>query len=345
MRSTQNYQPTYEEWLKFVSQYWPAELKTRVAAASLVPRLLETQDKFLAVLSLCDKDPFGWQEILNHTNLGGNFFLKHLMVLADVGSELLQRLASNFPFSRVIEFEWRGKSVSYEFELIHRINTKLTNKKLEVHDLSQPRPLTPLQKDAAVILLYGGLLLDIPEEFEWLRTRCVIGEILGNPSKAEQFVKQRYIIVSRITQGSDSNALGQSFQNYIQEYLEKHLGDRWIFVKNGTIPYSSGNEERDSDRFDIVAKLRPDGSYCGIEISFQVTTNSVIERKANQAPQRYSLAKQQGHWIAYVIDGAGNIQRSSAVKKILAHSDCTVTLKTLDKLVHFLQEVSDGTLE
>lgn len=65
---------------------------------SIVPRLLETQDKFLSILVLSDKDPLAWEKILAHTSLGGNLFLKHLMVLADVGSELLQRLSANFPY-------------------------------------------------------------------------------------------------------------------------------------------------------------------------------------------------------------------------------------------------------
>ena len=59
-------------------------------------------------------------------------------------------------------------------------------------------------------------------------------------------------------------------------------------------------------------------------MSFQVTTNSTIERKANEAENRYRDMHSAGHLVAYVVDGAGNFQRSSAVTKICDNSDCTV---------------------
>lgn len=49
-----------------------------------------------------------------------------------------------------------------------------------------------------------------------------------------------------------------------------------------------------------------------------------IERKAGQAADRKSILNAEGHKIAYVIDGAGNFQRSSAISTICQHSDCTV---------------------
>ncbi|MCV5690604.1 hypothetical protein OFN32_40980, partial [Escherichia coli] len=62
----------------------------------------------------------------------------------------------------------------------------------------------------------------------------------------------------------------------------------------------------------------------GIEISFQVTTNSTIEGKAGLAKSRRDLLNSRGHKIAYVIDGSGNFQHSNAIKTIINHSDMTV---------------------
>ena len=84
--------------------------------------------------------------------------------------------------------------------------------------------------------------------------------------------------------------------------------------------------DRTSLAVDIVAKS-PKRKYCGIEVSFQVTTNSTIERKAGQAKARYHLLHKHQHFIAYVIDGAGNFDRQSALKTICQYSDCTVTMK------------------
>jgi hypothetical protein len=79
--------------------------------------------------------------------------------------------------------------------------------------------------------------------------------------------------------------------------------------------------------------------YVGIEISFQVTTNSVIERKAGLAKSRQDLMHAAGHKIAYVIDGSGNFQRRNAVQTILSFCDCAVNFSEagLNKLAKFIQ--------
>ena len=80
--------------------------------------------------------------------------------------------------------------------------------------------------------------------------------------------------------------------------------------------------------------------YVGIEISFQVTTNSTIERKAGQAWARYNAVEESGNYIAYIIDGAGNFQRESALTSICQHSHCTVayTDEEFDVLLEFIRE-------
>jgi hypothetical protein len=81
-------------------------------------------------------------------------------------------------------------------------------------------------------------------------------------------------------------------------------------------------------------------AYVAIEVSFQVTTNSVIERKAGQARARYEQVTRAGHKIAYVLDGSGNFQRDAALRVICAHSHCTVAFSRseLDVLSQFLSE-------
>ncbi len=82
--------------------------------------------------------------------------------------------------------------------------------------------------------------------------------------------------------------------------------------------------------FDIVVERA--NKKVGIEVSFQVTTNSTIERKAGQAADRQMLMHKDGYQIAYVLDGAGNFQRSSAISRICTYSDCTVAY-TLSEFV------------
>jgi len=76
-------------------------------------------------------------------------------------------------------------------------------------------------------------------------------------------------------------------------------------------------------------------------VSFQFTTNSTIERKSGQAEARQRLLRAKGHRIAYVIDGAGNFERSSAIATIAAHCDEIVTFKDdeLDRLAEYLRRL------
>lgn len=80
--------------------------------------------------------------------------------------------------------------------------------------------------------------------------------------------------------------------------------------------------------------------YLAIEVSFQVTTNSTIERKSGQAKTRYEQIEQAGHRIAYVLDGAGNFQRETALRVICSYSHCTVAFShsELDILCNFIRE-------
>jgi hypothetical protein len=109
----------------------------------------------------------------------------------------------------------------------------------------------------------------------------------------------------------------------VLDKLQNQLGKGWLLKRDGKIPGISHNDQ-DLTTFDVVA-TSPSNKYFAIEVSFQVTTNSVIERKAGQARARYDLLHQHKHKICYVIDGAGNINiRKNAVSTLCQYSDCTV---------------------
>jgi hypothetical protein len=74
--------------------WWPDEILGREAHASIIPRLINTQDRFISLLHVADSSPYAWKEILPQTSdLPGNLFLKHLIVLSDLGGEPLKRLS------------------------------------------------------------------------------------------------------------------------------------------------------------------------------------------------------------------------------------------------------------
>lgn len=319
-------------------KFWPEKIAELERNSSIIPKLIETQDKFISLLNIADAEPFAWKNaLITSKQLSANLFLKHLIVLSDVGGEKLMRFKKELPniFNYdTMEFVWNEKTYTYKFQTLSGKKTwNNTHLMVDGVGLATPQKLTPVMEDIINLLLFGGAVTTdaIPVEIE---EKCIIGTLIGHKRELDTFVRQRYIWVSRITGGATANSLGNLAQKYVIDYLEEKL-PKWNFKKKQIEKISQN--KRTLLSYDIVA-ASPKGNYCAIEISFQVTTNSTIERKAGQAQGRQKQLSKHGHKIAYIIDGAGNFERSSALKAICQFSDCTVTFKDseLDKLVKFL---------
>ncbi len=322
--------------------WWPAFLSTMETNASIIPALLRTQDEFVALLKLSGKSPFTIFDVLASAGLSGNLLLKHLVVLSDIGGENLQRMNSQFAalFPKdaktgkdYFKFVWKEKEYRYDFQVLPV--TSLSNNKLGIDGLNliKEMPLSELHKDVAAILLFGSTYTN-DEIAEKTFAKCEVGTLLGSPDEIDRYIDQRYIWISRITGGAQANTLGQNAQTFVADTLRTRLGSDYNVTRNGRIDVHT-----ERIPFDVV--VEKNGKYVGIEVSFQVTTNSTIERKANEAENRYNLMHNLGFSIAYIIDGAGNFQRSSAITKICTHSDCTVayTEPELEVLAEFIEGV------
>ena len=320
--------------------FWPVEIAQKEKEASIIPLLLETQDSFISLLHIADKSPTSWKEVLPSTkSLYPNLFLKHLMILTDIGGEKTKRFKTELPVifeGNTFNYVWKEHEYNYNFQTF---NTEGDWSNLNLHvegkTIFTPRSLSREMEDIIMLLMFGGSCLNValPQE---ILDKCMIGTLLGNKKELDTFVRQRYIWVSRITGGATANAMGYLLEQYVKEELKDHLND-WDFSKK-SIPGISQNEGRTNTSFDIVAES-PKGKFCAIELSFQVTTNSTIERKAGQAQARQKVLHRKGHHIAYVIDGAGNFERRSALLTICRYSDSTITFKDseIEKLAEFLK--------
>lgn len=313
--------------------FWPREIIEREASVSILPLLLKTQDKFISILKLSDSTPDSWKKIVDVSDeIKGNLFLKHLMVLSDLGGEALNKLPplkSYFKDGKM-NYVWRERNYEYQFKVIQQ-HVSLTNSALRADGkrLLEGYALEPKMEDVIMLLLHGASSIGdtLPDD---VKNKCVIGSLIGEPDELEKFVKQNYIRISRQLGGATSNALGQIAQDFVIDTLKVKLSKKWCFQRNGRLPGVSHTGGKTETTFDIVA-MSPNKKYFGIEVSFQFTTNSVIERKAGQAQARKEMVHEAGHWICYVIDGAGNINvREAAVSTICDNSDCTVALSSTE---------------
>ena len=312
------------------------------ASASIIPTLIRTQEEFVSLLKLSGKTPYAIFDVLASAGLPGNLLLKHLVVLSDIGGESLQRIGSQFAslFPKddstgryYFEFVWKEQQYRYDFEALPVASLTNTRLGIDGPNLLKDIPLSPLHKDVAALLLFGSTYVN-EEIAETTFAKCEVGTLLGLPEEIDRYVDQRYIWVSRITGGAQANTLGQKAQTFVVDTLKERLGSEYKVTRNGKIDVGSEHFP-----FDVVVEKNE--KYVGIEVSFQVTTNSTIERKANEAENRLNLMHRAGYKIAYIIDGAGNFQRSSAISKICSHSDCTVayTEPEIDVLAEFIEGV------
>jgi len=321
------YNRTFEELEKKAIKWWPKELEATVAEASVIPKLIATQEQFISILRLSGDSPNQVFDVLVASTMPVNLFLKHLIILADYGGELIKRLGREFtqvfPINQatnrhVMRYIFRAKQQIYDFKSLP-VNG-LGNTRLHIDGLSIIKTfnLTPLYQDMIMILLHGAT-----SEAAHLASleRCEIGVLLGDNDAIDKYVKEKYLHVSRITMGANANSLGQIAQTYVYNILINKLPNEYKITRNGLI-YLSGYDKQGGMPFDVV--VEKNGKKIGVEVTFQVTTNSVIERKSGQAENRLNLMHDSGYYIAYVIDGAGNFQRSTAVSTICHFSDCTV---------------------
>lgn len=341
--NTSQYKRNISELENLATKWWPEELKEKEETVSIIPTLLKTQDRFLSVLRLCDKHPEQIFDLIKAAKFPSNLFIKHLVILADYGGEPIKKLNANFEsvFPRknqqgrsVMNFIWQQKEHEYTFNALP-IDANLDNKKLGIDgkSLTQEKEIDDLEKDIIMILLYGAS----SEANSGGLEKCEIGSLLGTYEELDKYVKQKYIIVSRITGGATANDLGQIAQSIVVDFLKEDLGEDYKVTNNRSISLD-GYDKKDGMPFDVV--VEKNDQFVGIEVSFQVTTNSTIERKSGQAANRQELMHKQNYKIAYVIDGAGNFERSSAISTICKYSDCTVayTKEEFRVLAEFIRD-------
>lgn len=319
-------------------KWWPEDLLKLNANISTLPKLIKTQRDFLYILSLSKNSPTQVIDLLIATQFPANIFVKHLCVLSDYGGEPLQRLGRSFDDifpNKSLEYVWNGKKHIYHFKGLPLKGLGNTKLKIDGNGLNFDEPLNDVYEDIIILLLHGSTSTVAHEA---ALDKCEIGVLLGKEEQLENFIDQRYIVVSRITGGATSNTLGQLTQQNVVRILNQQLGHDFDIISNGTI-YLAGYDKASGMPFDVVVKKNNAEKKLGIEISFQVTTNSTIERKAGQAAERQNLMHNNRHKIAYIIDGAGNFQRASAVSTICKHSDCTIAYSNdeLNVLVEWIK--------
>ena len=346
--SDDKYIRTIEDLEKLACNWWPVEVRQEAQKMSILQLLLDTQEKFISILKLADKNkPEKLFELLDAASFDYHLFLKHLVLLTDLGAEQLQRInkvfISLFP-AKTLTYKLGRRDVAYKFVALPTKGS-LNNSKLKIDTLEHLKSSNynkALCKDLIMMLIYGAASSD--RRTRSVLYKCTCSDYLGDDVQIEDYVRKNYIRVSKIIAGKVSNDLGNKAQEYALNYLASKLGHNYRLQSNGKLPDVSENDGKTWATFDILVDRIDDNSrfkkYVGVEVSFQETSNSVIERKATLAHNRFVQVVTKRCFVAYIIDGVGNFSRRSAVRTLCDNSHCTVayTPEEFAVLVDFIKE-------
>lgn len=342
------FERTIDELETHACKWWPKEVRDEAQQISVLQALLDSQEKFISILKLANKN--NRESIFNLVDAADfsySLFLKHLVVLVDFGSEPLQRVnkdfASLFP-NGMLSYDIGNGREDYVFTALP-VRGTLNNKRMKidtVENLTSAQSDVPLCKDLIALLVYGAAAVDASTRA--VLFKCTPHEYLGKDEQIDEFVRQNYIRVSRIISGKTASDLGNVAQQYVVKYLQNALGEMYNVKSNGTIPGITQNDGITLTNFDVVVdRINDTGrrkKYVAVEVTFQETSNSTIERKGGQARDRFEKITTNRHYIAYIIDGAGNFSRRSAITVLCENSHCTVayTPEEFELLVEFIKE-------
>ncbi|MCR5192584.1 MAG: hypothetical protein K6D59_04700 [Bacteroidales bacterium] len=328
-------------------KWWPKEVRDEAMKVSILQYLLDTQEKFISLLTLADsKKPEKIFGLLEASDFEFHLFLKHLILLTDVGSEPIQRINTSFKEifpNKELVYKLGRKEYLYNFTALP-IKGKPNNEKMQIdtmENLQASCKNKAMCKDLIMLLIYGAA--STTPRTRAILYKCNAFEYLGQEEKIKQYVRENYIRVSRIIAGKTATDLGNVAQVYALNYLSERLGNNYNLVNNGTIPGVKLDDDKEAT-FDIVVDRKDDDGkikkYVGIEVSFQETSNSVSERKGREAQARFRNTNNRRSFVAYIIDGAGNFSRPSAMNDMCNNSHCNVafTPTEFELLIEFIKE-------
>lgn len=345
--SDDKYLRSVEDLEKVGCKWWPEEIQREAYNVSILKTLLDSQERFISLLILADaNNPEALFRLIENSTMSLQMFLKHLAILTDFGSEPIQRVNKNFTEifpDRKLIYRINGVEKEYQFTYLPCRGIP-TNERLQsdsTDNLLATCRRPDMIKDFIMMLLYGSAATDMATKN--VLKKCAVHELLGNEEKVKKFVRENYIRVSKIISGKTANDLGNVLQSYSARLLREKLGEEYNVVSPGTIPGVQLDDNKEAT-FDIVVdkknatnKYKP---YVGIEVSFQETSNSVVERKGREAQIRFQRAQDKRCYVAYIIDGVGNFSRAAAANDMCNSSHCNVafTDSELNLLCEFIKE-------
>ena len=143
-------------------KWWPKEVRDEAMKVSILQYLIDTQEKFISLLTLADGNkPEKLFGLLDASDFEYHLFLKHLALLTDVGSEPIQRINTTFKEifpNKELTYKLGRKEYRYTFITLP-IKGKPNNEKMQIDTMENLQAACKnknLTKDLIMLLIYGA---------------------------------------------------------------------------------------------------------------------------------------------------------------------------------------------
>jgi len=242
------------------------------------------------------------------------------MILLDTSAETIDRAAMYIYEKNIQQLTLQDRVI--KFNELHSRYKNLNNGAIA-------KANQKLMTDILNILCYASQSKEFSDFYTF--QNCKLALLAGNHDLLEQHLLS--LIVRSNSQIKQKRAV--DFGNQLEKYIKKSI--------NPTLTELQINYAHDSryngQQFDIV--LQKNDKHAIIEIAFQETTNSVLERKGKQAKNGlFEQIDKNGDRLIFVVDGAGYFKRTRALNDLItySHLTCNVSQSGLNQLIQFLKE-------
>lgn len=326
--------------------FWTKEISSASVEAPLVKSLKESRAAFISILT--ESEPSNLlQNLLNPSKpLTRKMAIKHAMIATDASAELLDRTKSYIAFKKfkILHAQIGDHKIEYRIKRLGTIFTKrLTNKLIYSANAA-------LLSDLFYVICFGSTTSEFANFLSFRRFR--LAELCGNHEAIQKHFQELYLDVSRQLTQLTAQSRGELLNTFVKSKLDACFANNSSikYVENRRVPGVGDKRAKalGGEQFDLVYAIKPASGreikYVAIEVAFQETTNSTMERKARQATLLFVVFNKMGYKLCFVVDGAGFLSaRPKALRDIIQSSHFRVTLKPeeLFRLGAFIISLTD----
>lgn len=304
----------YDEGEWFWSNSFVSPMNTR-----LIDELTSTYDVILDCIKTSNRNSIVTD--LLSLGISQELLLKHLMLLLDTSAETLDRASMFISHKSITGLTLYDKKVNFKV-LGPSFTRQLSNKVISKAD-------SELTYDLILLMTYSAESEEFKNYFTF--NSCILSSLAGDEVMLNEHIK--YLSLRNNSQIKQLKAV--HFGHEMEIFIRKNLADT---LSRLGVSYAHDNRYN-GQQFDTV--LQKNDKFAIIEIAFQETTNSTLERKGKQAKNGlYKMIDNNNDRLIFVVDGAGYFRRKKALEDMIEYSHfvCPVSEIGLNQLISFLEE-------